>query len=131
LTARQESLAGLLGCAAKTVRRRSEQALEVLAFVVATTSHLRDIDPGQAGLAMAASEQAQDPAAKARDWRATLRRFWRLSAHTHVDIVCSEIPESERPTFASPHDRNYLRYAKFADLDTLIYVRGAPHAGAA
>lgn len=25
--------------------------------------------------------------------------------------------------YASPTDRNYLRYAKFADLDTLIYLR--------
>lgn len=37
--------------------------------------------------------------------------------------MCSEIPEEERPEFASPHDRNYLRYAKFADLDSLVYVR--------
>jgi hypothetical protein len=37
--------------------------------------------------------------------------------------VCSEIPENELPEYASPADRNYLRYAKFADLDTLIYLR--------
>lgn len=52
-----------------------------------------------------------------------LRAFWRLSDGAGVDIVCSEIPESERPEYAAPSDRNYLRYAKFADLDTLIYLR--------
>ncbi|MGH9214037.1 MAG: hypothetical protein ACRD2C_25695 [Acidimicrobiales bacterium] len=46
-----------------------------------------------------------------------------LFRHARVDIVCSEIPEDEQPYFASPGDRNYLRYAKFADLDSLIYVR--------
>lgn len=72
------------------------------------------------------ADTAQPPAhpLSARDWRPALRRFWRLSPHARVDIVCSEIPEDERPEFASPRDRNYLRYAKFADLDTLIYVRG-------
>ncbi|MEY9846132.1 hypothetical protein ABH940_003217 [Streptacidiphilus sp. BW17] len=57
------------------------------------------------------------------DWREDLRRFWGLAQSSRVDIVCSEIPEQERPYFASPQDRNYLRYAKFADLDSLIYVR--------
>jgi hypothetical protein len=37
--------------------------------------------------------------------------------------VCSEIPVDERPEYAAPTDRNYLRYAKFADLDTLIFAR--------
>lgn len=49
--------------------------------------------------------------------------FWRLAPGARIDIVCSEIPEEERPEFASPRDRNYLRYAKFADLDSLIYLR--------
>jgi hypothetical protein len=52
-----------------------------------------------------------------------LRAFWRLGRRSSVDIVCSEIPDEERPYFADPSDRNYLRYAKFADLDSLIYVR--------
>jgi hypothetical protein len=57
-------------------------------------------------------------------WHEDLRRFWRLPfSHSRADIVCSEIPEDDRPYFASPQDRNYLRYAKFADLDSLIYVR--------
>lgn len=52
-----------------------------------------------------------------------IRAFWRLGRRATVDVVCSEIPEDERPYFADPRDRNYLRYAKFADLDSLIYVR--------
>jgi hypothetical protein len=56
-------------------------------------------------------------------WRDTVRSFWRLATQSRVDLVCSEIPESERPAFASPSDRNYLRYARFADLDSLVYAR--------
>lgn len=52
-----------------------------------------------------------------------IRAFWNLRRRSSVDIVCSEIPPEERPYFADPADRNYLRYAKFADLDSLIYVR--------
>ena len=51
------------------------------------------------------------------------RNLWGLPQEGNVDIVCSEIPEEERHYFADPNDRNYLRYAKFADLDSLIYVR--------
>lgn len=51
------------------------------------------------------------------------RGFWGFSETSYIDIVCSEIPEEERPYFADPRDRNYLRYAKFADLDSLMYVR--------
>ncbi len=42
---------------------------------------------------------------------------------TDVDIVCSEIPGDERPYYSAPGDRNYLRYARFADLDSLVYLR--------
>ena len=52
-----------------------------------------------------------------------LRDFWNLPHDGDIDIVCSEIPKKEQPYFADPNDRNYLRYAKFADLDSLIYVR--------
>lgn len=52
-----------------------------------------------------------------------LRKFWKFSEESNIDIVCSEIPEAERHYFADPQDRNYLRYAKFADLDSLIYIR--------
>lgn len=90
LTARQESLAALLGCAAKTVRRRSEQAL---AFVLAANIRLPDIDTGPTVAPASEGEM--------RDWTATLRRFWRLSPHARLDVVCSEIPEAERPEFST------------------------------
>lgn len=57
------------------------------------------------------------------DSRIMLRDFWGFQPYSQVDIVCAEIPENERHYFADPNDRNYLRYAKFADLDTLIYVK--------
>lgn len=44
-------------------------------------------------------------------------------ATREVDIVCSEIPRKERPAHASPRDRNYLRYSRFADLDSFVYLR--------
>ncbi|WP_338848755.1 hypothetical protein V8J88_07485 [Massilia sp. W12] len=40
-----------------------------------------------------------------------------------VDIVCSELPEKELPYFALETDRNYLRYARFADLDSFIHLK--------
>lgn len=51
------------------------------------------------------------------------RKFWKFPEQAYLDILCSEIPEEERHYFANPKDRNYLRYAKFADLDSLIYIR--------
>ena len=57
------------------------------------------------------------------DHALSIREFWGLPQEGNVDIVCSEIPEKERHYFADPSDRNYLRYAKFADLDSLIYVK--------
>lgn len=56
-------------------------------------------------------------------WREKHRSFWRLPDAPVIDVVCSEIPAEERAPFASISDRNYLRYAKFADLDTLICLR--------
>lgn len=54
-----------------------------------------------------------------------IRAFWGWSPASTIDIVCSEIPRDDQPYFANPKDRNYLRYAKFADLDTLLYVRAS------
>ncbi|WP_229905654.1 hypothetical protein [Lentzea cavernae] len=108
LTERQESLAQKLGCAAKTVRRHADQALETLIYVL-----LAD----QQAIAGQSVKRRQTAPGSG------LLTFWRLTAGARVDIVCSEIPEDERPEYAAPSDRNYLRYAKFADLDTLIYLR--------
>lgn len=52
-----------------------------------------------------------------------LRSFWRYSDGQEVDIVCSELPPGERPPYADPSDRNYLRYGCFADLDSLVHIR--------
>lgn len=101
LTERQESLARQLGCAAKTVRRRADQALETLIYVL-----LANTTPS-----------------KPESVAVNLPSFWGLTAGASIDIVCSEIPQDERPEYAASADRNYLRYAKFADLDTLIYLR--------
>jgi hypothetical protein len=110
LTERQESLAQKLGCAAKTVRRHADQALETLIYVLLATHT-------PAGHAGQVDVPAGAPAV------ADLTDFWGLAAGARIDIVCSEIPAAERPEYAEPSDRNYLRYAKFADLDTLIYLR--------
>ncbi|MGW0660108.1 hypothetical protein [Streptodolium elevatio] len=120
LTERQESLARLQKCAAKTVRRRSDRALDTLAYIV-----LADTEPHTPKSTFPTNVS---PAVRGRPtvpapWWDELWAFWRLSDGSSVDIVCSEIPESERPEYAAPSDRNYLRYAKFADLDTLIYLR--------
>lgn len=111
LTERQESLAQRLRCASKTVRRHADRALETVAVRVLTT-HSTAIS----------SRQPSRPEERGA-WQDVVSDFWRISSDASVDIVCSEIPEDERPAFAFPHDRNYLRYAKFADLDSLIYVR--------
>lgn len=119
LTERQESLARALGCTAKTVRRRSDKALDSLALLVAGKKH-RSFAPSKYS-----STGDRHPVSPAdSSWRERLRSFWGLTTSSLVDIVCSEIPKEERPPFASTSDRNYLRYAKFADLDSLIYTRG-------
>lgn len=119
LTGRQESLAYERACASKTVRRHADQALDSLAFALVSEPRLdrRDPRPPTAHQIPTSDQVGTAP------WRDALRAFWRVVQHGRVDIVCSEIPEDERPEFASPQDRNYLRYAKFADLDSLILVR--------
>jgi hypothetical protein len=120
LTDRQESLARQLACAAKTVRRRADRALQTVALLLAA---------GETDLPVVGMPDRATKDTAASGWRDVLRRFWRLTPQCGVDIVCSEIPEDERPYFASPDDRNYLRYAKFADLDSLIFVKTDHHTG--
>jgi hypothetical protein len=123
LSARQESLASVLRCTSKTVRRHADKALDTLALILVTTQH--NLLAAATGARDERPTRPREPAESAHEekWHDHLRDFWGLSADSRVDIVCSEIPEDERPYFASPQDRNYLRYAKFADLDSLIYVR--------
>lgn len=117
LTDRQESLAQQHNCAAKTIRRRGNQALDTLAYLLVTDSAPAS-EPVTFGTVHTPHDQSHivDP-------HDELRRFCHLTPGVGVDLVCSEIPHDERPYYASPRDRNYLRYAKFADLDTLIFVR--------
>ena len=77
------------------------------------------VEPALSG----ATVSGEDGAENRHDWRETLRNFWGLPTNPVIDVVCSEIPDEERASFASPDDRNYLRYAKFADLDSLVCVR--------
>lgn len=105
LTGRQESLAAELRCTAKTVRRRADRAIVAMSLIVAS---------GTEPLPTPMSSTTGDEA---------LRRFWCLNGDSEVDVVCSEIPTEELPAYALPGDRNYLRYAKFADLDTLMFIR--------
>lgn len=79
--------------------------------------------PSQTQPDLYAQSQPQPTPTNDQGWRAPLRAFWGLTASSRADIVCSELPEDERPYYANPADRNYLRYAKFADLDSLIYLR--------
>lgn len=123
LTERQESLAQLQKCAAKTVRRHADRALDTLSYLLLSNNGVSvqpHMLPSGKGVI---PDHAQPKASHSAHWEEDLRAFWRLSNGSRVDIVCSEIPEKELPEYASPTDRNYLRYAKFADLDTLIYLR--------
>lgn len=123
LTERQESLARLQKCAAKTVRRHADRALDTLAYLLLSNGQPSAASKTRSTGAALPTDQAQPAVGQIAPWWEDLRAFWRLSNGSRVDIVCSEIPENELPEYASPADRNYLRYAKFADLDTLIYLR--------
>jgi hypothetical protein len=114
LGARQESLAALLGCAVKTVRRSSARALDTLAMLIATGTY----PPPPNRAAMTATDTDQH----AR-WHADLTQFWGIRETSRVDIVCSELPPEQRSTVAEPSDPHYMRYGQFADLDALFYAR--------
>lgn len=122
LTERRQSLAAARHVSFRTVTRTADKALDTLSLGLVTTHR-----PGSLlGDEMEASSQAVQASITTENsnyWRDELARFWGLRPGARVNIVCSEIPGSERPPFAHPRDRNYLRYAKFADLDSLIYIR--------
>ncbi len=52
-----------------------------------------------------------------------LASVWRYCGQEEIDLVCSQIPAHQLPHFADPRDRNFLRYAKFADLDSLVHLK--------
>jgi hypothetical protein len=123
LTERRQSLAAMKHVSFRTITRTADKALDTLSLVLVTAHHHRDSVLADEMEAPSQAVQAPGTAADSNHWHAELARFWGLRPSAWVDIVCSEIPESERPPFAHPQNRNYLRYAKFADLDSLIYIR--------
>ncbi|MCB9848513.1 MAG: hypothetical protein H6814_08880 [Phycisphaeraceae bacterium] len=58
----------------------------------------------------------------ARAANSSWRELWGISSDHAVDVICSEIPDGTRPDFAHYEHPNFLRYAKFADLDSLFLV---------
>jgi hypothetical protein len=122
LTERRQSLAATMHVSFRTITRTADKALDTLSLALVTR---HQPGPGPTSAVETPDHAARSPSATDSDnyWRVELARFWGLRPSAQVDIVCSEIPESERPSFAHPQDRDYLRYAKFADLDSLIYIR--------
>lgn len=105
LTERQDSLARVLRCSAKTVRRHAGQALDTLALLIADGGYLAGPDP-----------VVEDAPALAD----TAGQFFGITGASRVDLVCSAL--QDRPPLR-PNDPLYSRYAGFADLDALVYVR--------
>jgi hypothetical protein len=110
LTERQESLARVLRCSAKTVRRHAGQALETLALLISDGSYIT--------AQLAPTGRTTTTAAGAEE----TRRFFGITAASRVDLICSALPTMDRAR-QRPNNSLYSRYAGFADLDALIYVR--------
>ncbi|MCZ0205943.1 hypothetical protein OZK63_11025 [Streptomyces sp. UMAF16] len=111
LTERQESLARVLGCSAKTVRRHAGQALDTLALLISDGSYVSET-PAPASAAPATGTAPDDGTS----------RFFGITTGSRVDVICSALPVTDRPR-QHPSDPLYARYAGFADLDALFYVR--------
>ena len=112
LTERQESLARVLDCSAKTVRRHAGQALDTLALLISDGSYFTEKPPAD-GLPASVIAMAQDEGTG---------RFFGITADSRIDVICSTLPHTDRPR-QRPNDPLYARYAGFADLDALFYVR--------
>lgn len=52
-----------------------------------------------------------------------IQSFWGLRGETVVHLVCPEIPEEDRIKYADFNQRDYLRLAKYADIDTLYHLK--------
>lgn len=115
LTNRRESLALARNVSFRTITRAADKALDTLVIALIARHQER---PSAANDQMAAADAHQSD-----EWRQRLAQFWGLRPGTQVDIVCSEIPVAERPAFADHRNRNYQRYTKFADLDSLVHLR--------
>ncbi|MET9418864.1 hypothetical protein ABZY03_32685 [Streptomyces klenkii] len=112
LTERQESLARVLSCSAKTVRRHAGQALDTLALLIADGSYVTELPPPGSDAPIATTGTAPDGTG----------RFFNITAASRVDVICSALPAADRAR-QRPSDPLYARYASFADLDALFYLR--------
>ncbi|WP_422647422.1 hypothetical protein [Actinoalloteichus caeruleus] len=112
LTERQESLARVLGCSAKTVRRHAGQALDTLTLLICDGSYVAELPPpGSDAPTTTAGTAPNGPG-----------QFFGITGGSRVDVICSAVPAAERSR-QRPSDSLYARYANFADLDALFYVR--------
>lgn len=118
---RQQVLSSELNYSVKTIRRRGNIALRSIAIELLNTNE--PPSPVQTRTPVEKIDSAADGVDSLAIQENPLHRFWGISPKHRVDIVCSELPLSDRPYFADPRDPNYLRYAKFADLDGLVYFR--------
>lgn len=112
LTERQESLARVLGCSAKTVRRHARKALDTLALLISDGSYLAERPPPADDAPASAAVVPSDGAG----------RFFGITGTTDVHVVCSALQGPDRSR-QRPNEPLYARYAGFADLDALFYVR--------
>lgn len=53
----------------------------------------------------------------------TLRSFWNIHDIDKIYIICPEIPIDDRKTYAEITSKDYLRLAKFADIDSLYNMK--------
>jgi hypothetical protein len=120
LTERRQSLAAAKHVSFRTITRTADKALDTLTLALVTLHQAAPVPNDEIEVPRQAIQTSTEDSGH---WRDELARFWGLRPSAQVDIVCSEIPQSQRPPFAHPQDRNYVRYARFADLDSLIYVR--------
>ncbi|MFD7580953.1 hypothetical protein [Kitasatospora sp. NPDC059817] len=108
LTERHESLARVLGCSTKTVRRHAGQALDTLALLICDGSYL----------AAPAGITGADIGTVPSD---TAGRFFGITTTANVHVVCSALAAGTDRQRGQ--DAMFARYAGFADLDALFYVR--------
>lgn len=63
-------------------------------------------------------------AARGSDEPAVIRRSWQFTDLGPVTIVCTELPEKERPGLARPDQPNYTELLSYGDLDSMVELFG-------
>jgi len=51
-------------------------------------------------------------------------RVFRFTDGAPITVVCADVPEQQRPSYALPTDLNFVRASAFADLDALLDLFG-------